>query len=86
MGSISLGGKKEEAKDGERIIEPCKALGVPFDCEEGVCGSCMIDVLEGEENFTDLTPEEGVFGFVDKKKRLACQCKMKSGDVKIEKA
>jgi ferredoxin len=58
---------------------------VPFACTEGVCGTCVIEVIEGKENLSDPTQEEKDFlgdGTCDE--RLACQCKIKSGIVKIK--
>lgn len=75
--------KKEiEVSDGKPIKESCEKLGVPFGCQEGVCGSCMIEIVEGYENLSELTPEEENFGR-DKEHRLACQCKVNQGNVTI---
>ena len=75
--------KKEIVKDGEGIIEPCTKLGVLFSCEDGHCGMCRIDIVEGKENLSELTEDEDNMG-MDRNTRLACQCKIKSGKVKIE--
>ena len=72
-----------EIKDGEAIKDAAEQLGVPFSCTEGTCGTCMIDVVEGEENLSNLTQEEEYMDR-DKKHRLACQCKIKEGIVKIK--
>jgi len=72
-----------DVSDGKPIIEACKSLGVPFSCEEGICGLCAIEILEGEDNLSELTEEEQTLG-KDKKHRLACMCKIKKGDVKIK--
>ncbi len=76
-------GKSEEIKEGEPIRETIERLGVPFGCEEGICGTCMIEVMEGEDNLSELTEAEKDL-MRDKKHRLACQCKIKSGEVKFE--
>ncbi len=76
-------GKKVEIKNGEQIKDACEKLGVPFSCTQGICGTCMIDVVEGQENLSELTQEEKDMGR-DKAHRLACQCKIKSGVVKIK--
>ncbi len=76
-------GKSEEIIEGEKIREAVEKLGVPFGCEDGICGTCMIDIIEGEENLSDLTEQEKDL-MRDKKHRLACQCKIKNGDVKFE--
>ncbi len=76
-------GKELEIIDGNSIREACEKLGVPFGCQEGICGLCAINILEGEENLSELTEEEKVLSR-DKKHRLACQCKIKKGKVKID--
>ncbi len=76
-------GKSIELAEGEPIREAIEKLGVPFGCEEGICGTCMIDILEGENNLTDLTEAEKDL-MRDKRHRLACQCKIKKGEVKFE--
>lgn len=72
-----------ELKDGEGIREACEKLGVPFGCREGNCGTCMIDVTEGKENLSELTEREEDLAR-DEDHRLACQCKIKKGDVRID--
>lgn len=80
---ISPKGKEVEIKDGSEIKGACERLGVHFSCCNGNCGSCMIDILDGAENLSELTDAEKLF-VSDKKHRLACQCKIKSGNVKID--
>jgi ferredoxin len=76
-------GKTCKVADGEPIKDACKVLGVEFNCKNGICGTCMIDIIKGESNLTGLTKEEKVLAR-DKKRRLACQCKIKKGEVEIE--
>lgn len=72
-----------ELEDDSRIEETCEEAGIPFACTEGVCGTCVIEVKEGMENLTDFTQEEEDFlGEMDSE-RLACQCRIKGGVVKI---
>ncbi|MQY43858.1 2Fe-2S iron-sulfur cluster binding domain-containing protein [Epibacterium sp. SM1969] len=46
----------------DTVLEVLKSNGVhvDFGCSEGLCGSCMVDVIEGEIDHRDgiLTPEE----------------------------
>ena len=72
-----------EIPDGSKIREACEELGVPFSCTNGICGTCMIEIVSGEKNFSDLTQAEKDLER-DEKHRLACQCKIKSGFVKIK--
>jgi ferredoxin len=77
-------GEEVELEVGSSIAEPCEEQGVPFACTEGVCGTCVIEIVEGEQNLTDQTQEEEDFlgpGVTDE--RLACQCHIKSGNVTI---
>jgi len=67
------------------IQETCEEAGVPFACTEGVCGTCVIEIKEGEENLSDPTPEEvDFFGEGCTDERLACQCRLKSGCTRIK--
>lgn len=70
--------------DGSGIQEVCEEAGVPFACTEGVCGTCVVEIKEGEENLSKPTQEEEDFLGEDTcEERLACQCKIMHGDVKI---
>ena len=53
-------------------------------CSEGVCGTCVIEVVEGMDNLSDFTQEERDFLGDQNCERLACQCKLKGGCVKIK--
>jgi len=75
-------GKTETVEEGEWIREAAEKTGVPFGCEEGICGTCMIDILDGKDNLSELTEEETDL-MRDKEHRLACQCKIKKGEVKF---
>jgi ferredoxin len=76
-------GDETEVQDGGPIAEACEDAGVPFACTEGVCGTCVIEVIEGMENLSSFTQEEKDFlGCMDKE-RLACQCRIRSGNVKL---
>ena len=72
-----------ELKEGEGIQEFCEEQGVPFACTEGVCGTCVIEVVEGSENLSEPTQEEIDFLGEPGEERLACQCSLKGGCVKV---
>ena len=86
MAKIIFVENNEEADlpDGSPIAEACEQAGIPFACTEGVCGTCVIEVSEGMGNLSDFNQAEADFlGDLDKE-RLACQCKIKGGCVKIK--
>ena len=76
-------GKSENVKEGGKIKEAAENLGIPFSCSSGICGMCAIDVIKGEENLSEMTENEEDLG-MGGGMRLACQCKIKSGDVEIK--
>ncbi len=76
-------GEEKELEDGSPIAEACEEAGVPFACTEGICGTCVIEVVEGMDNLSDFTQEEKDFLGEQNHERLACQCKIKAGTVKI---
>lgn len=73
-----------ELPDDSPIAEACEEAGVPFACTEGVCGTCVIEIEEGQENLNSPTKEEEDFlGEGTNRERLACQCRIKQGNVRI---
>ncbi|MBF0521891.1 MAG: (2Fe-2S)-binding protein [Candidatus Omnitrophica bacterium] len=71
-----------DLKDGEPIRDICASAGVPLNCNSGVCGSCLVKVLEGAQNLNPLTDEEKDLS-LDVNSRLACMCVIRQGMVKI---
>jgi ferredoxin len=82
MGKLITEKETLEVADGDSIVEACEKVSVPFSCYVGSCGSCKIKIIKGKENLTELTQEEKDLD-MDEDNRLACQCKIKSGDVEI---
>lgn len=77
-------GDEIEIGDGESIKDCCEEAGIPFACTEGICGTCVIQVKEGGENLSSPTEEEKDFlGDDAGEERLACQCRIMCGKVKI---
>ena len=76
-------GEETELPDGSALTECCEEAGVPFACTEGICGTCVIEVLDGMENLSPQTEEEKDFLGVQNKERLACQCKIQYNSVTI---
>lgn len=78
-------GEEVFLENGSSITECCEDAGVPFACSEGVCGTCVVEVRGGMENLSAPTQEEIDFLGEDMgNERLACQCKLKEGDLKLD--
>ena len=84
MAKIRIKDQEREVKNGEMIMEACKEMGILFACEDGQCGTCLVSVLKGQDKLSELTQEEKDFLLDDESKRLACQCKIKSGEIVLE--
>jgi len=82
MAKIIIDNIAYEIPDGQQIAPACEAAGIPFSCNSGVCGTCQIDILEGQENINELNREELELS-MDRTHRLGCQCKILGGTVKI---
>lgn len=77
-------GEEIDLEDNSPIAEQCEEAGVPFACTEGVCGTCVVEIVDGKENLSKMTQEEIDFlGEGCDDERLACQCKLKEGSVTI---
>ena len=84
MSKIIFNGEEEvEIPDHSPIKESCEELGIPFACEEGICGTCIVEIEGGNENLYPMTQEEIDFLGEQEQERLACQCKIRSGVVRI---
>jgi ferredoxin len=77
-------GEEFEVSDGSPIQPTCEEAGVPFGCSEGICGTCVITIKEGKENLSEYTDREKDFLGNEGHERLACQCRLKKGTVKID--
>jgi ferredoxin len=75
--------KELDVPDGSDLDVIKDGFDVPFGCEDGICGTCTIEVLEGMENITERNQKEIDFALKDPD-RLACQCKIKSGTIKVK--
>lgn len=60
---------------------------IPYACENGICGTCIVKVVKGSENLSAMEEQEKMtlqaLGVDDGEHRLACQCRV-NGDVSIE--
>ena len=83
MAKLIIDNISHEIPDGQSIAEVCEKSGIPFSCNSGVCGTCQIEILEGQENLFPLNQEETDLG-MDGRNRLSCQCKIIQGMVKVK--
>jgi ferredoxin len=77
-------GKEVEVADGAGIRSACEEVGIMFGCNVGVCGTCTVFVQEGHKNLSERNDLEKDLLGDDENLRLACQCKIKKGEVKID--
>ncbi len=77
-------GEEKELDDNSTLQEVCEEAGVPFACTEGVCGTCVIEVVDGMDNLSPFTQEEKDFLGDQGCERLACQCTIQRGCVKLK--
>lgn len=80
--------KTAEASEGSLLREVCQTndMTLPFGCENGLCGTCLVSIKSGAENLTEKTDQEKetldvLLAYDDQ--RLACQCRIK-GDVTFD--
>ena len=83
MAKIIVNDQEKEIPDGEPIKDACEELGIPFGCRQGNCGTCTSEILEGMENLGEKNEKENNME-LQENQRLACQCKIKQGVVKLK--
>ncbi len=86
MGTLKIGENSQEVTDGTSLASAAEAMGIPFSCKEGTCGTCLVSVESGRENLSEPTQAEKSFGLDGTAERLTCQCKLKSGEVELKSA
>lgn len=78
-----------DVEDGANLKDIAESSGatIPFGCEQGICGTCLINVPD-QSNLSSIEENEqetlDAMGS-EPDQRLACQCQVK-GDVSIESA
>ena len=83
MGKIIVGDQEKEVADGAKVINEAESLGITFGCQDGICGTCIVEVEEGMENLSERNQAE-VDMALEGNQRLACQCTLKKGTVKFK--
>lgn len=82
-------GQTAQAQDDQSLRDVAQTQGwpIPFGCENGICGTCLITIGAGKDNLNSIEETElqtlEAMGQMDGEHRLACQCRVK-GDVAIE--
>jgi ferredoxin len=83
MAIIAMNEKEKEVDENIPLQAPCEELGIPFGCKNGLCRTCEIIVEEGMENLSAVTEQEKVHELPEQN-RLACQCSLTSGKIKVK--
>lgn len=83
-----LTGQSAQCQKGDelRMVAQTQGLGIPFGCENGLCGTCLININSGMEHLSEKTEQEEFTleaRSADDDQRLSCQCKV-LGDVHFE--
>lgn len=74
-----------DAPEGGSLADLCDRVDapIPFSCRSANCGTCRIEVLEGQSELLPPKDEEldilDIFAIEPPKHRLACQSQMKPG-------
>lgn len=78
-----------DVKEDYPLIDMCEDhdTSILFGCRDGACGACMVKVVEGSDFINPPSEDEKEFletMAAEPNERLACQCKVKGGDIVIE--
>lgn len=78
-------GETIEVNEGQTVLDACLRQGIwlPHACGHGLCGTCKIEVLEGEVDHGGASPFALMDFERDEGKTLACTCTLEE-DVTIE--
>lgn len=84
MATLAIGEKKVTVDLHQVLIDAGEDLGIPFSCESGVCETCKVKVIGGQELLTEPTEEEQEMD-LEKDERLCCQMQIAlEGVVQLE--
>ena len=74
--------KRIEVPEGGEIVDICDEsfAPIPFSCRSASCGTCQVEVLEGEELLEPMNlAEQDLIPLLGGKGRLACQARVRAG-------
>lgn len=83
MAIFKTSDEEREVPDGTKLEPIAEAMGVPFGCHHGVCGACIVPVLEGMDNLGPKNEAEEDMD-LDDDQRLMCQCTISGGTVVVD--
>jgi ferredoxin len=83
MPKIKIREKEIEVPEDTLLSDIAQQSGLDVPCRMGVCGACVIKVIKGMENLTEKTQQELDMD-LEENERLACQCRIKKGEVTID--
>ncbi len=83
MASLRFEDEELDVPDGDALLEYAEQLGVPFGCQDGICGTCRCRVIAGLEYLGKKNDKE-IDMDMDDDERLVCQCVVSGGKVEIE--
>lgn len=78
-------GETIEVEEGQSILDAALRAGIwlPYACNHGLCGTCKVDVIEGEVDHNEASPFALMDVERDENKTLAC-CATLLSDIVIE--
>ena len=78
-------GETIEVEEGQTVLDACLRRGIwlPHACGHGLCGTCKVEVLEGEVDHGDASQFALMDFERDEGKTLACSCTLEA-DTTIE--
>ena len=83
MSKIINGNQEVKITPETNHIHACESIGVPFSCEDGRCGTCLVEVVDGVDNLSPVNEKEKLFGLAENE-RLMCQARLVKNDVTIQ--
>lgn len=76
-------GEEIEVEEGQTVLDACLRAGIylPHACGHGLCGTCKVDVLDGEVEHGNASPFALMDFERDGGKTLACECRLQSDTI-----
>lgn len=81
MATLLVNDESYDVPDGSKLRD--LETDINFGCKQGMCQTCLIEVVEGMENLNEKTDAEEMHNLRDDQ-RLACQTIIEEGAVEVE--